>query len=147
MSTEAKWKTNQKKVAFMKQFPGLVTHWTQIEGRTVERVVPLPSKASSAALIFSDGRFAVVTPADPEPLDIAAGLAAIRPFLASTYGEAYAEYDRLVFDDREALRVARLEKIIGAVHNNMKDIPELKDRLRGLVREWEDTRDQDNDEP
>ena len=141
MSTEAKWKANQKKVTFMKRFPGLVTSWEQTEGKTVERVVPLPSKAGSAALLLSDGRFAVVTPAEPEPLDIAAGLAAIRPFLESTYAEAYAEYDGLVFDDREALRVARLEKIIGAIQNNMQDIPELKDRLRGLVRGWEDERD------
>ncbi len=140
MSTEAKWKANQKKVAFRKRFPGLVTSWEQIEGHTVERVVPLPAKAGSAALVFSDGRFAFVTPAEPESLDIAAGLAAIRPFLESTYAEAYAEYDRLVFDDREAMRVARLERIIGAIQNNMKDIPELKDRLRGLVSGWEDQR-------
>lgn len=140
-STEAKWKANQKKVAFRKRFPGLVTSWAQIEGHTVKRVVPLPAKAGSAVLIFSDDRFAIVTPAEPESLDIAAGLVAIRPFLESTYPEAYAEYDSLVVDDREAMRAARLENIIGAIQNNMKDIPELRDRLRGLMSGWENERD------
>ena len=141
MSSEAKWKANKKKVAFMKQFPGLLTRWEETEGKALERVVPLPSKAGHAALVFSHGHFVIASPPDPEPLEIAAGLAALRPLLVSTYARAYAEYDRLVFDDRDALRVARLENIIGAIRNNMQDIPELKDRLRGLVKEWEVDRD------
>ena len=38
--------------------------------------------------------------------------------------------------DREATRMARMENILGAIHNNLKDIPELKDRIRSLVKKW-----------
>lgn len=136
MSSEAKWEANKKKVAFMRRFPGLITRWDQIDQKTVEKVLSVPYKDGMAALIFSDGRFAVVSPVDPEPLEIAAGLTVIRPFLESKYLEAYKEYDQLVIDDQKALRMARLEKIIGAVQNNLNDIPELKDRLRELVAGW-----------
>jgi hypothetical protein len=50
--------------------------------------------------------------------------------------DAYAEYDRLAHIDKEALRSARLEKILGAIHNTLELIPELKDRLRELVNHW-----------
>ncbi len=139
MSTEAKWRANQKKVAFMKRFPGLLSTWDQSGGKTVERVVPLPSRPGRSALIFSDYSFVIVSAVDPEPFDIAAGLGAMRPSLESVYPEAYAEYDRLVSADKEALRVARLDKIMGAIQNNMKDIPDLKDRVRLLVKEWDET--------
>ena len=49
---------------------------------------------------------------------------------------AYEDYDRLAKKDKEALRSARLEKIIGAIQNNLEQIPELKDRLKELVKEW-----------
>jgi len=38
--------------------------------------------------------------------------------------------------DKDALRQARLEKIIGAIQNNLEQIPELKERLKALVKEW-----------
>ena len=47
-----------------------------------------------------------------------------------------ADTDRLVRQDKEALRAARLEKILGAIQNNLEQIPELKDRLRRLVDGW-----------
>jgi hypothetical protein len=56
--------------------------------------------------------------------------------LEPRHREAYAEYDRLARVDKEALRSARLENIIGAIHNNLELIPELKDRLRELVKQW-----------
>lgn len=38
--------------------------------------------------------------------------------------------------DKDVLKSARLEKIIGAIENNLGQIPELKDRLKALVKEW-----------
>jgi hypothetical protein len=38
--------------------------------------------------------------------------------------------------DKDALRQARLEKILGAIENNLEQIPELKARLKALVKEW-----------
>jgi hypothetical protein len=131
-----KWKANQEKVAFMKRFPGLTGTWQQTQGKTVQAVVPLSSKPGAAVLVFSDGTFVVASPIAPEPWELGDGLGAARSHLEPRYAQAYAEYDRLVGADREALRKARLEKIIGAIQNNLEQIPELKDRLRRLIQEW-----------
>ena len=136
MATEDKWKANAEKVAFMKRFPGLVTDWTQLIGKTVEAVEPLAGKPGAVVLVFTDGSFAVAPPLAPEPWEIGEALKNARPHLAGTHAQAYAEYDRLIQQDREALRAARLEKILGAIHNNLEQIPELKDRLKELVKEW-----------
>lgn len=131
-----KWKANQEKVAFMKQFPGLLAAWEQVQGKTVQTVVPLSSKAGAAVLVFSDGTFVVAAPIAPEPWELGDGLTAARRHLEPRHADAYGEYDRLVRHDREALRKARLEKIIGAIQNNLEHIPELKDRLRRLIADW-----------
>ncbi len=136
MAVEEKWKANQDKVAFMKRFPGLTTSWQETIGKTVEAVAPLPSKAGAAVVVFSDGSFVVAPPVAPEPWELTEGLGAARGYLEPTHAAAFAEYDRLVRKDQEALRAARLEKILGAIQNNLGEIPELKDRLRRLVDQW-----------
>jgi hypothetical protein len=136
MPVEEKWKANQAKVAFMKQFPGLTLVWERLQGKTIETVAALPSKPGAAVLVFSDGSFTVAPPLAPEPWELTEGLIVARGVLESKHREAYAEYDRLVRTDKEALRAARLEKILGAIQNNLEQIPELKDRLRELVKNW-----------
>lgn len=136
MSVEEKWRANQEKVAFMKRFPGLTLTWDQVQGKTIETVTPLPSKPGTAVLVFSDGSFTVAPPLEPEPWELGNGLNVARRVLEPKYPEAYKEYDQLVRKDKEALRAARLEKIIGAIQNNLEQIPELKDRLRQLVDKW-----------
>jgi hypothetical protein len=136
MAVEEKWKANQAKVAFMKQFPGLAPSWLALQGKTLEAVAPLTGKPGAAVLVFSDGSFVVAPPIAPEPWELTDGLGVARKVLEPKHPEAYAEYDRLAHQDKEALRVARLEKIIGAIENNLEQIPELKDRLRRLVDEW-----------
>lgn len=136
MAVEEKWKANFAKVEFMKRFPGLFVTWEQAKGKTLEGVVSLPSKPGAAVLVFTDGAFTIASPLGPEPWQLTEGLAAARPALEPKHREAYAEYDRLAHIDKEALRTARLEKIIGAIHNNLELIPELKDRLRELVKQW-----------
>jgi diglucosylglycerate octanoyltransferase len=133
---EEKWKANMEKVAFMKQFPGLVGSWEQIKGKTIETVTPLPSKPGYATLAFTDGSFIVAPPLDTQPKELGEGLTAARTSLEPRHPEPYKEYDRLVKQDKDATRVARLEKIIGAIQNNLEQIPELKDRIRQLVKEW-----------
>jgi hypothetical protein len=136
MATEDKWKANAEKVAFMKRFPGLVTDWPALAGKTIQAVEPLAGKPGAMVIVFLDGSFTIVPPLAPEPWEIGEGLKSARPHLADKHGQAYAEYDRLVQKDREALRAARLEKILGAIQNNLEQIPELKDRLKNLVKEW-----------
>ena len=44
MAVEEKWKANLEKVAFMKQFPGLLGNWEALAGKTIKAVIPLKGK-------------------------------------------------------------------------------------------------------
>jgi hypothetical protein len=136
MATEEKWKANLEKVAFMKQFPGLLGSWETLKGRTIEAVIPLKGKQGAAAIIFTDGTFTVAPPMATEPYELGETLTVGRSILEPKHGDAYREYDRLAKIDKDALREARLEKILGAIENNLEQIPELKARLKALVKEW-----------
>src|SRR5437899_12003171 len=132
MPVEEKWKANQEKVAYMKKFPGLTLSWNEIQGKTVEAVAPLPAKAGAAVLVFSDGAFAVAPALAPEPWELGGGPTAARRELEPQHRGAYATYDRLVRQDKEALRAARLQKNPGAIQNNLEQILEPKERLRKM---------------
>jgi hypothetical protein len=136
MTAEEKWKANLEKVAFMKQFPGLVGNWPSLKGKTVQDVVPLTGKQGAVVVVFTDGTFTIAPPMAVEPYELDEALAVARTQLEPTHEADYMEYDRLVRKDREALKAARLEKILGAIQNNLQHIPELKDRLKALVKEW-----------
>ncbi|MEK6802129.1 MAG: hypothetical protein AABZ34_05615 [Nitrospirota bacterium] len=136
MPADDKWKANMEKVAFMKAFPGLLRHWEALAGKTVEAVTPLKSKAGAAALICTDGSFVVLPPLTTEPYELGEALQAGRSYLEPKHPEAYIGYDQLLKKDKDAQRTARLENILGAIRNNMEQIPELKDRLKDLVKEW-----------
>lgn len=136
MGTEDKWKANLEKVAFMKQFPGLLETWEALKGKTIEAVIPLKSKQGASAIICSDGTFTVAPPMTTEPYELGETLAIGRSLLEPKHQKAYVEYDRVAKKDRDALKTARLEKIIGAIENNLEQIPELKERLKALVKEW-----------
>jgi hypothetical protein len=136
MAVEDKWKANLDKVAFMKQFPGLLGNWEALAGKTIKAVIALKGKQGAAVLVCTDGTFTIVPPMAPEPYELGEALAMARTILEPTHQAAYVEYDRLVKKDRDALRSARVEKILGAIHNNLEQMPELKDRLKELVKEW-----------
>lgn len=136
MAVEDKWKANLDKVAFMKQFPGLLGNWEALAGKTITAVIALKGKQGAAVLVCTDGTFTIVSPMAPEPYELGEALAVARTILEPTHQAAYVEYDRLVKKDRDALRSARVEKILGAIHNNLEQMPELKDRLKELVKEW-----------
>ena len=125
-----------EKVAFAQQFPGLTLNWNDCISKTIQTIVPLTGKPGAAVVVFTDGCFTVVPPLAPEPWAIGQALIDARAHLEPAHQAAYTEYDRLAKKDKDALRSARLEKIIGAIHNNMEQIPELKDRLKALVKEW-----------
>jgi hypothetical protein len=137
MPTEDKWKANQEKVAFMKAFPGLTLDWRSCQGKTVRAVVPLTGKPGASVIVFVDGSFTIAPPLTPEPWELGQALLDARKYLEPQHPEAYKDYDSLAKKDKEALRTARLEKIIGAIENNLEQIPELKDRLKALVKEWQ----------
>ena len=136
MAVEEKWKANQEKVAFTKQFPGLTLDWKTCEGKTVRAVISLTGKQGAAVVVFTDGSFTIVPPLAPEAWEFGQALIDARAHLEPTHQAAYAEYDRLAKRDADALKSARADKIIGAIENNLDQIPELKDRLKALVKEW-----------
>ncbi|MDC4226183.1 MAG: hypothetical protein MPW15_18505 [Candidatus Manganitrophus sp.] len=74
---------------------------------------------------------------DVEPADLIAALLAARPFLESHHGKAYETLDQYISSDKETQRMARLENIMGAIRNNLPQIPELKDELRRFLDDKE----------
>ena len=136
MPPEDKWKANMEKVAFAQQFPGLMQSWNDCAGKTVQTVVPLTGKPGAMVIVFADASFMIVPPLAPEAWAIGQALIDARAHLEPVHQAAYVEYDRLTRKDKEALRTARMEKIVGAIQNNLEQIPELKDRIKELVKEW-----------
>ena len=136
MAVEEKWKANLEKVAFMKQFPGLLGTWEALTGKTIKAAIPLKGKQGTAVLVCIDGTFTIVPAMAPEPYELGEALAVARALLEPKHQAAYVEYDRLVKKDKNALKAARVEKILGAIQNNLEEHPELKDRLKALVKEW-----------
>lgn len=134
-ANEAKWKANEEKVAFLKRFPGLLRSWDDVAGHTVTSVTPI-EQSDAKVLMLDNGSFAIVPPLAPEPRQLRDGIAAVATRLRALYPDAYREYEALAQRDREATRAARMENILGAIHNNVDDIPELKDRIRALVNKW-----------
>lgn len=135
-ANDAKWKANQEKVAFLKQFPGLLHSWDDMVGQTVASVTPIERDAGTV-LTLTNGTFAIVPPLAPEPKQLRDGVTTARARLEPLYPDAYAEYDVLAQRDERATQTARMENIVGAIHNNLERIPELQDRIRSLVKEWD----------
>ena len=137
MTPQDKWKANQEKVAFVKSFPGLLSPWAQTHGLTVETSIPFPDQKPYTALVLSEGHFGISPPLQDEPQLLTTGLQLVRPYLEKSRPEAFKEYDRLHALDQETGRQVRLENIINAITNNVASMPELKSRIRDLVRQWD----------
>lgn len=72
-----------------------------------------------------------------EPQLLTTGLQLARPALEPHRPESFQEYDRLHALDQATGRQVRMENIIKAITNNVTSMPELKSRIRDLVRQWE----------
>ena len=133
---EEKWKANQAKAAFLKKFPGLIQSWEKTLGQPVQSVIPLNSDSPRVVLEFLDGSFAIAHPLETEPKFLREGIETARSTLELRHPEAYIQYDHLAEQDKEASRNTRLKNILGAIQNNLDEIPELKDQIRSLVKKW-----------
>lgn len=98
-------------------------------------MVPLTGKPGAAVVVFTDATY-TIAPHLRRNLGHSDKRSLTRAQLEPSHPADYAEYDRLVKKDKDALKSARMEKILGAIHNNAEQIPELKDRLKELVKEW-----------
>lgn len=132
MTIEEKWQAAKDKAAYAKQFPGMITTWEALVGKTVAQALPL-KKRPFILLFFSDRSFAFAPSLDLDPSDLIPCLEEARPYLEKIYSEAYKTLDELAFKNRELQRRARLEKILGAIQNNLAEIPELKEELKKFL--------------
>ncbi len=132
MTIEEKWQAAKDKAVYAKQFPGMITTWEALAGKTVAQALPL-KKRPFILLLFSDRSFAFAPPLDLDPSDLIPCLEEARPYLEKIYPEAYRTLAELDFKNRELQRRARLEKILGAIRNNLAEIPELKDELKKFL--------------
>ncbi len=128
---QQKWQTNAGKVAFAKGFPGRLTDWESAVGKTVEKVVSIEK---NGLVIFSDGAFITIPTPDPQPAELIRLLLFARPDLIQFWKEAFDKLDDWILKDREMQRKARLENILGAVRNNLPQIPELKEALEKTLK-------------
>ena len=114
--------------------PGMISHQAPYDAlpELTSCSVPVWMSVLSPTVQLASTQPPMVT----EPYELSEALTVGRTFLEPKHQAAFAEYDRLVKKDKDALRSARLEKIVGAIQNNLEQIPELKDRLKELVKEW-----------
>ena len=135
MPADEKWKANMEKVAFLKAFPGFLHNWEARGENGRSRDAAQEQGGGGSRGLYR--RLIDRRPgADGRTVRIRRGPASSRRYLEPKHREAYAGYDQLVKKDKDAQRSARLENILGAIRNNMEQIPELKDRLKELVKEW-----------
>jgi hypothetical protein len=132
-SIEEKWAANEEKAAFIKTFPGLFLSWSEAAGKKIQKILPLKDGVG-AVLLMEDSTFTVVSKIDPTIHQIYEGIQSLRPELESRLSGVYRGLDEKVFRDKEMARKARLEKILGAIQNNMAQIPELKEEIEKLIR-------------
>ena len=133
-SIEEKWAANDRKTAFIKTFPGLFLSWPEALGKKIKKVSPL-KEGAGVVLMMEDETFTVVSKIDPAIHQIYEGILSLRPELEPHLSEAYRKLDEKVMEDKEMTRKARLEKILGAIRNNMAEIPELIEEVEKLVKE------------
>ncbi len=132
MFVEKKLRVNAKKVSFVKSFPGRLKNWDETIGKTIKEIVNL-DEGKPGLVIFSDASFFFVSSSEQEPALLLRSLLAAQTYLESHYQEAYKTLAQLIEEDKEMQRMARLENIMGAIENNLPQIPELKNALKQFL--------------
>lgn len=139
---EQKWRANIEKVAYVKAFPGRLGEWTSAAGKQIEAVVSIDAGIALTAVVFADHTFMVTSGArDPEPADLLRSILHLRPMLQESHGDAYEKLDSLTVDDKELTRLARMENVLGAIRNNIVQMPELFEQIPQLLRQLENDLD------
>jgi hypothetical protein len=123
MYAEEKWKASEEKVAYAKAFPSLMT---TDEAKPVAKTFPLKN---ATLVLFDDSTFTF------QPLDTMNvswymdNLREAKTHLYDLHKEAFDKLDELIKRDAELTRLSRMEKILGAIVNNIVEIPELRDEI------------------
>ena len=134
MDPQDKWQANMEKVAFAKQFPGLLRDWTEAKGKRIASIVPLAGRPGQV-ILFDDRTFLVAGLLGPEPADLLNGIVAAAKPLEEWYPEAFARLNELKEKDERLTQQARQEKILGAIRHNAGSLPGLKEAIAKLLKE------------
>lgn len=128
--SEAALDVRRQKQALAAALPGRLDSWTAAAGRTVAGTLPLDS---GELVVFTDGAYLFARPAPLAGDALVTALLAARTLLEPHHGAVLAELERLAAAEREAMRLARMEKVLGAVETNLPQIPELRAALEKLL--------------
>ena len=131
--SEAALAKRAERMQHLKEFPGRLADWESAVGKTVVAVALVPGRSEQVAVAFADGCFLMAHPTAPTPEAVAGALAGLRDALEPRHVQAYAELDRLRAEEAEAMRLARMEKVLGAVQANLPQVPELRAELLRLL--------------
>ena len=130
--SEAALQRRSEKFAFAAAFPGRLASFRETEGKTIAAAAP---HDEGWVLVFTDGTFIHAAPGAGSRDGLLAAILAAREALVPFHGQALDELDRRIEAEREAMRLARMEKVLGAVETNLPQIPELRSELRRVLDE------------
>jgi len=128
--SEAALERRREKFAYAADFPGLLHAAPEAVGKTVASVV---SAGEVSVVVFTDGCFLLAAPGPASGDALLAAIQASAGALAPWRSSELAELERRVDAEQEAMRFARMEKVLGAVETNLPRVPELRDELRKLL--------------
>jgi len=126
-----------EKVAFAKQFPGLLRDWTEAQGKRIVSVVPLADRPGQV-ILFDDRTFLVAGLIDLSPADLLNGLFAAAAPLQQWYPDAFAHLIELRERDEALTQQARVEKIASAIRHNA-GLPGLKEAVARALKDLSST--------
>jgi hypothetical protein len=130
--SEAALERRREKFEYAASFPGLLASWGEAAGKTVECV---SGPAEAPVVVFTDGCFLVARPGPASGDALLEAINAAREALSTHRRRELEELDRRIAAEREAMRLARMEKVLGAVETNLPHIPELRNELKRLLEE------------
>lgn len=132
--SEAALERRREKFDYVRTFPGLLAAWDQAVGK---RVAQVETVGEWQLVLFEDGCFLIGALSAIRDDALFGTLQEFRNHLAAQHGSALAELDRRAALEAEAMRLARMEKVLGAVETNLPQIPELIRELRRLLDQAE----------
>jgi hypothetical protein len=139
MHAEEAMEKRKARLAFVRDFPGRLESWADAAGKRVAQVHSGPDAAT--LVLFDDGSFLVTGTWAGPPDDLQTLLLDARSVIEPFQPAAYAQLDTLRGEEAEAMRLGRMEKVVGAVQNNLAQIPELREALLELLQPLEEAPD------
>ena len=118
--------------AFLTEFPGRLLSLEQAVGKVV---LSTWGEGSDRLVLFADGTFFLASDWAGSLDELQDLLLKVRSLVEPHQREAFAALEALQAEETEAMRLGRMEKILGAVAANLPQIPELREALLGLLGE------------